>query len=193
MSWSIEGGEQQEIKDLKKAIEKAKAANIIMFCAFSDQGTNSSENAFPCAWRKDCEALMAIGAATARGDPSTLVDKERVDFLFPGEQIVIDSKDSDPSLVSTPPKAENGSSISTALATGTAALILFLAQLVRPEFYLKLQQPGRMKSAFGKFCLGTNSKYFNAQAHFEKRFDTDPNLQWHIDGKKWVEVLIDKL
>jgi subtilisin family serine protease len=191
MSWSIEGVEgQDDIKEFKEAIEAAKRANITIFCAFSDQGNNSSEKTFPGAWRSEC---MTIGAATARGDASTFVDKNRVDFLFPGEQIVIDSKDPDPSMTSSQPKVENGSSISTALAAGTAALLLFITQLVKPAFYQKLQEPGRMKMAFETFCSGTNPRYFKAQDYFDKSYETDPNWNWNIEGKNYVTILVNDL
>ncbi|KAH8672868.1 peptidase S8/S53 domain-containing protein [Tricladium varicosporioides] len=191
MSWSIEGTEeQQDIKELKKAIEAAKRANITMFCAFSDQGTNSSEKTFPGYWASEC---MTIGAATAMGDASTLVDQNRVSFLFPGEQIVIDSKEPDPSSLSSPPKAENGSSISTALAAGTAALLLFITQLVNPQFFEKLREPARMKRAFKKFCPEANQKYFKAQDHFSKSFETDPSWTWEIEGKEKVTILVNNL
>ena len=191
MSWSIEGAEEQrDIQEFKKAIEDARRANITVFCAFSDQGYNSSEKTFPGAWRSEC---ITIGAATAMGDASTLVDKNRVDFLFPGEQIVIDSRDPEPSVTSSPPIAENGSSISTALAAGTAALLLFVTLLVNPAFYQKLREPERMKRAFKEFCPETNPKYFKAQDYFDKKFESDPNWNWEINGKQEVSILVNSL
>ncbi len=191
MSWSIEGAENEhDIKELKTAIKAAKSAKIIMFCAFSDQGNNSSEETYPGAWKSEC---MTIGAATARGDASTLVDKNRVQFLFPGEQIVVDSRDPEPTLTSYSSKAENGSSIATALAAGTAALLLFVTQLVEPAFYQKLREPERMQQAFNTFCPRTNQKYFKAQDHFDKKFGSEPSWNWEIGGKQHVSILVNNL
>jgi hypothetical protein len=194
MSWSIEGTEEQhDIRELKKAIEAAKRAKITMICAFPDQGNNSSEKTFPGAWKSEC---WTIGAATARGDASTLVDKKRVDFLFPGEQIVIDHKDPEPSLSSSPPKAESGSSISTALAAGTAAMLLFITQLVRPAFYQKLREPDRMRTALdslGTKTNPTNPKHFKVQDYFDKKFESETTWNWKLEGRKQVGILVTNL
>lgn len=119
-----------------------------------------------------------------------MVDKSKVAFLFPGEQIVISPKSAPASLIARP---ENGSSISTALAAGTAALLLFITQLLNPDFYQQLRQPKRMKEAFQSFCTGTNPPYFNAQEHFDKKF-ADTEWKWATDnGKRQAKILAESL
>jgi hypothetical protein len=198
MSWTIEGSvDQADISALGNEIKAAQEAHIIMVCSFSDQGNNSSlENSFPGAWKPAC---WTIGAATTMGDACTWVDREKVDFLFPGEQIVVDQKSSRVANASTgagnlaaptAAKAENGSSISTALAAGTVAMLLFLTQLVHPEFYKRLKQPERMKAALEKHC---NRKYFRAQDLFDLHF-SDARWDWELEeGKKQVRILVRTL
>lgn len=189
MSWTIESTESDhDIQELKKSIDAAKKANITMLCAFSDQGNNAPENTFPGFWKNEC---WTIGAATSRGDASTLVDKNRVDFLFPGEQIIVDPEAS--ALTSSSPKPENGSSISTALAAGTAALLLFITQLVEPAFYTKLREPDRLKKAFEDLCAKEtgNPKYFAAQ-NFNLKF-ADADWNWENEGRKQVGFLVESL
>ena len=111
--------------------------------------------------------------------------------MFSGEQIVIDHNTLTLPSSSKSMRTENGSSISTALAAGTAALLLFITQLVNPDFYKKLQEPKRMRKAFEKFCPVTNPKYFKAQDYFDKRF-RDLNWDWQMDGRSKVENLVNK-
>lgn len=198
MSWTIESSvEQGEVGRLGHEIEEARKAGIIMVCSFSDQGNNSSlENSFPGAWKTAC---WTIGAATAMGDVCTWVDRKKVDFLFPGEQIVVDQKSSRAANASsgagnpagpTAAKAESGSSISTALAAGTVAMLLFLTQLVNSEFYKQLKQPTRMKTALKELCDG---EYFPAHKHFSLDF-REPELNWEFgEGKKHVQNLVRAL
>lgn len=189
MSWTIEGDmNDQKMKNLKAAIDLAKANNIIMMCAFSDQGFNAPpENTFPIAWVDCC---CRIGAATPNGNASTLVPKSQVDYLFPGENIVIDA-------VLTPSnqslKAESGSSISTALASGTAAMLLLITQMINPTLYEKMKNPITMKKALGKLCSDHNPQYLDA-TRFSLEFK-----EWIWEesksGKGWEEVklLVEQL
>ncbi|KFY46705.1 hypothetical protein V494_00369 [Pseudogymnoascus sp. VKM F-4513 (FW-928)] len=193
MSWTIEGNKNEpRIINLKKAIDDALVAKITIFCAFSDQGVSApADSTFPTAWKEEC---CRIGAATAAGDASTLVPKSQVDFLFPGENIVIDAE---PSLSSLSRKAESGSSFSTALAAGTAAMLLFITQLISATLYEKLRNPKTMRSAFERLGSKNNPQYFDA-LKFSQQF-ARPEWAWdQIDyrtGKGWDEVkkLVEQL
>lgn len=177
MSWTLEGKKnEQRITKFREAIDEALQANITMMCAFSDQGMSAPpEDTFPTAWKEEC---FRIGAATALGDASTLVPKSQVDFLFPGENIVIEAEPSNSTL---PQKPESGSSISTALAAGTAATLLFITQLINATLYEKLKNPKTMKLAFERLVSTNNPKYFDAPK-FSLEFST---LEWRWDSNKW--------
>ncbi|KAI9770212.1 MAG: hypothetical protein M1839_003240 [Geoglossum umbratile] len=193
MSWTIEGDKNEKrIENLKRAIDGALEAHVTMFCAFSDQGMSApADSTFPTFWKDEC---CIIGAATAAGDASTLVPKSQVDFLFPGENIVIDAE---PSISSLPRKAESGSSFSTALAAGTAAMLLFITQLINATLYEKLRKPRTMRLALERLGSKNNPQYFDA-LKFNQNFAT-PEWRWdqgeYEKGKGWDEVkrLVDQL
>ncbi|KAE8447278.1 hypothetical protein EG329_010972 [Mollisiaceae sp. DMI_Dod_QoI] len=193
MSWTIEGNKNEpRIANFKKAIDEALAANITMMCAFSDQGMSApADGTFPTAWKDEC---FRIGAATAAGDASTLVPKSQVDFLFPGENIIIEAE---PSIATLPREPKSGSSISTALAAGTAAMLLFVTQLINAILYEKLKNPKTMKLAFERLGSVNNPQYFDS-LKFSRDFST-PEWQWdqgeYRAGKGWDEVkkLVEQL
>jgi hypothetical protein len=199
ISWTIEGSkDDSSIQNLKGAIQKARTEhNIIIMCSFSDQGMSGpSENTFPTAWREECNV---IGAATKVGDASPLVNKNEIDFLFPGENIVIEAE---PSKSLSPRKAQSGSSISTALAAGTASMLLFITQLVDPMLYEKLKNPSTMRSALGRLCSGNKGPGNSGQYFDAKKFSLDfKKTEWRWNGniyragKGWEEVkkLVDEL
>ena len=125
MSWSIESPVQpmdnktkDDINSLELAISKAAQEKIILFCATSDRGSSTSDTLYPGC----ISPVIKIGAATSTGDVSTKVLSHNVDYIFPGEAITVDGK-----------TTADGSSISTALAAGMAAMLLFCVEQVVPE------------------------------------------------------------
>lgn len=56
---------------------------------------------------------------------------------------------------------QSGSSLATALASGVAALLLYITQLAQPQRFEELKDPEKMRSAFVK--LRDTNKYFRAQ------------------------------
>jgi hypothetical protein len=189
MNRTIEAGiNETRIQDLRTAISTARGKHgITVMCAFSDQGMSAPANStFPTAWRSCCNV---IGAATKGGDASPLVNKNVVDFLFPGENIVIEAK---PSQSLTPAKAGSGSSISTALAAGTAAMLLFITQLVDAKLYEKLKDPGVMKVAFGRLCAGekgNGGRYFDARKFSQFQQDWRWEDRVYNQGRKAWEAV----
>lgn len=116
MSWTIEdfkGG--REFPDLKKAIDHAHKNRIIMFCSASDQGRNSAVACYPGAYPGAC---IRIGSCSASDVPSVWVNLKQVDFLLPGENIVVRNSDSTS-------ESQTGSSFATAVAAGLGGLILY--------------------------------------------------------------------
>jgi hypothetical protein len=188
IGWDIKGtADQSDVRTFGEAMKAAHDANIIILCAFSNQGNNPSDNYSPCAWQPWC---WTIGEAAAMGDMCNNVDKTKVDFLFPGEQFIIGQESNSGTSVSDN-KRENGASISIGLAAGTAATLLSIRQLVKPEFYEKLQQPERMKAAFKMFWTGRNSEHCEARDDFLSLFgDASENSEVENLLRQKVEMLV---
>jgi hypothetical protein len=181
MSWTIESlPNERDTIEFKKAIEDANAKGIIMLCAFSDQGNVASTNCFPGAW----QAPMIIGAATSYGSACTWVNKESVNFLFPGDQIIIDRIPKDNA------KPESGSSMATGLAAGLAAFLLYIAQLVDRRHFQELRQPDKMRAAFTGMCV--DSKYVTVEKKFPHGVAEDDRWHWEGgDGRKELTKLVE--
>lgn len=120
--------------------------------------------------------IFKIGAAEASGNAMKwLGDQTRVDFIFPGHQVVIERHD-DPSVKKY--TALTGSSVATALASGLAAVILYCVQLAgtwrdagRPDelrAYRSLKNHERMKEAFSQ--IGTTKESENKYIMVWNRF-----------------------
>lgn len=121
MSWTIEtnsGQNDKGIKDLGAAITDAYAEKIIMLCSASDQGSGSKLS-YPGATKK----CIRIGAATEGGNRCSWVHKDEVDFIFLGENVAMKIGHD------TPTKLHNGSWVATAIAAGSAGLLLYLNRL----------------------------------------------------------------
>ncbi|KAK4143308.1 uncharacterized protein C8A04DRAFT_28945 [Dichotomopilus funicola] len=111
MSWNLREvsgkyGNLPGIRNLEAALTAAANDNIVMFGAACDEKRSaSSDKWFPC----DHPSVFSIGATDRDFDPKKYVDmNKKVDFLFPGEDILEDV----------------GNSGATALASGLAALTL---------------------------------------------------------------------
>ncbi|KAK9783757.1 putative Peptidase S8/S53 domain-containing protein [Seiridium cardinale] len=202
MSWTIEKNDnnKQEIAELEYAIAEAAQKDVIMFCAATDQGAYS-DRSYPAATR-GTKNIFKIGAAEASGTAMKwLGDSRLVDFIFPGHQVVKERSD-DPSVKTY--TALTGSSVSTALASGLAAVMLYCVQLSamansygrsRPDLskYESLKNHERMKEAF--LNIGTTEeskkKYIAVWERFERpvqNADQQPTDVWigHIPGPKVI-------
>lgn len=116
MSWTIEtDSPDKEPNDLKTAIEAAKNEGIIMFCSASDQGGDSKKFCYPGRWERTC---IGIGSLSAADTPSLWLQPDQIDFMFPGEKIVVQNDDG--ALVE-----DSGSSFATAIATGLGGLLIY--------------------------------------------------------------------
>jgi hypothetical protein len=93
-----------------------------MFCSSPDEGKYSGEH-YPTAYGPD--KFFPIGASQADGHAYSWVSLDKVDFLFPGVDVVQANKKYIKLRGVEDRKAETGSSISTALAAGLAALVLW--------------------------------------------------------------------
>ena len=180
MSWTIDSS-GPEIGELKDIIHEADTSKILMFCAFSDQGNTHGKNCMPAS----CPETIVIGAATGWAYPCTWVDSSQVDYLCPGEHILID-RHAKPG--STP---KSGSSIATALAAGLGALLLHLTQLVMPDRYDHLRNHTVMRAALQKMA-GPN-KYIHVQQHFHFSFQEDVFWSWDASGQEKLRELVSGL
>jgi hypothetical protein len=123
MSWTIEtsedatlGGKKNEpISRLQEAIKEANSRGIIMFCSASDQGGSSKVHCYPGAFQNQC---IRIGSSSSSDNASVWVNPSQVDFLLPGERILI--RDSDGTS-----EYQTGSSFATAVAAGLGGLLIY--------------------------------------------------------------------
>ncbi|KAF4467897.1 subtilisin [Fusarium albosuccineum] len=122
MSWTIkriksgQGENQTAITALERAIQKAANNDILMFCAVQDSAHYGNDEIFP--QKSDTKKLMIVGSADEDGDRSKFVNENCFDYLFPGEISI-------PGMLA---ETDKGSSVATAVAAGTAAMILWCAE-----------------------------------------------------------------
>lgn len=132
-----------------------------------------------------CPETITIGAATPWAYPCTWVDSSQVDFLCPGEHLLID-RDAKPGI-----KPQSGSSIATALAAGLGALLLHITQLVMPERYDHLRKNEVMKAALRKML--DSNKYIYVQQHFHLAFQEDVFWSWEALGREKLRDLVSSV
>ncbi|KAI1208948.1 uncharacterized protein F4807DRAFT_104982 [Annulohypoxylon truncatum] len=151
MSWNIERNRSNEadIDALASQIKVAANRNIIMYCAAQDKGQlgNSEVEVYPAG--SDTTKLRIVGAADPTGHPLNIVDTDKVHYLFPGE-VVLENDG----------KTITGSSAATALAAGTAAMILFCYELGYGKMET-IAKPARMGQLFNS--LKTTTKFVDVE------------------------------
>ncbi|KAK0625337.1 peptidase S8/S53 domain-containing protein [Bombardia bombarda] len=199
MSWTIEKSNkhQQEISGLKKALESAKSAGILMFCAASDQGNSTGLSCYPAA----SNLCIRMGASTGTGERCDWVHPHDYDFLLPGDNVPLNLH------IDDLPTEHSGSSVATALASGLGGLILYLARysLRSPEFaalalteraemstmfrYLASyggQTPQFPRSGLLSFLAGKNAKFKNeadeAKQELKRFFIKEFKEKWSVKG-----------
>ncbi|OTA64878.1 hypothetical protein K449DRAFT_463901 [Hypoxylon sp. EC38] len=146
MSWNIERNRSNEadIDALASQIKIAANRNIIMYCAAQDKGQlgNSEVEVYPAG--TDTTKLKIVGAAGPTGHPLNIVNTDKVHYLFPGE-VVLENDG----------KTITGSSAATALAAGTAAMILFCYDLKSSTKFVDVEpilKPGNSPEFVVKEC-----------------------------------------
>ncbi|KAI0443183.1 hypothetical protein F4803DRAFT_550444 [Xylaria telfairii] len=121
MSWTIEGhSESDEPEPLKAAVKEARDLIIVMFCSASDQGGNSKALCYPRMWHDTC---IGIGALSVMDTPSVMLESQQVDFMFPGENIMVQNNDGTV-------LEGSGSSFATAIATGLGGLLMYCSVIL---------------------------------------------------------------
>ncbi|RKL35149.1 hypothetical protein BFJ70_g8007 [Fusarium oxysporum] len=160
MSWTIETtvSGNLEVESLQKAIQRASAKRIIMFCSTSDQGSMTSEHR---CYPGDFDGCIKIGSASNTGDAMAYVKVGSVDFLLPGSNVPFSITEGKTNL------HESGSSIATAAASGLAAFLMSSSRLVNDnvDFF---KDYGNMKTAFQN--LSQSNKFPAVNERLEKLF-----------------------
>lgn len=105
-----------------EALNNANQKGILMFCSSPDEGVYSGDH-YPIAYGPD--KFFRIGASQADGHPYSWVSLDKVDYLFPGVDVVQANKKDIKLRGVEDRKGETGSSISTALAAGLASLVMW--------------------------------------------------------------------
>lgn len=175
-----------------KSIEKAVSKKIHLFCAMPEKGVGEKNNTYPKAIHPD--KIFSIGAATRDGQPWAKTGDEKPDFYFPGVELGIPTERADPGRRDRPPEkwpTHSGSSLSCALASGLAALILYCAKKVPCEAKDKKypQKHEGMKEAFESINVSQNR-----WLHVGTIFDEASIREAVTDDvrKKILDVIVDK-
>ena len=204
MSWTIERTDRNkaDIDALQQAVELAARANILMFCAATDQGAYR-DRTYPAA--SGTKKIFKIGAAEASGAAHKwLGDQSAVDFIMPGHQVVVERHDDRNVAKFTP---LTGSSVATALASGLAAVILYCVQLggivkadgnqkaeaLVSQRYADLRQHDRMKQAFQAIGLDPASehKFVTVWQRFGLKDSQTLKNAGSEDKDRWILLLAD--
>lgn len=158
MSWSIETPVQgnEDMENLKKAVDAAAAREILMFCSTNDQGSSTKDFCYP----GDFDSCIKIGGATETGEALSWVNTEKIHFLLPGKDWPFHNNEN--KIISH----ESGSSVATAAASGLAGLFLWCSRLVHNNRYLQYKRGVRV--AFDH--LVSKNKFVQVQWYFEDHF-----------------------
>jgi hypothetical protein len=198
MPWTIDKDSDNDtgIEKLEIALHKAAQQEILMFCAAADQGA-VEDTSYPAATSRT-KNIFKIGAAEASGQAMTwLGDDDIVDFIFPGHQVVKERSD-DPSVREY--TALTGSTVSAALASGLAALMLHCVQLSavassqgRPgpdlSRYRSLKSHQNMKEAFHQ--IGTTNMSKNKYITVWKRLEKPIRDAGGEPKDTWIDYVVD--
>ncbi|KAL5041266.1 hypothetical protein BDW71DRAFT_212292 [Aspergillus fruticulosus] len=122
MSWTVQQPTGKEKLAFDEALGKAELNGILMFCSSADEGQYSGDH-YPTAWGP--QKFFRIGASQADGNPYSRVLVKQVDYLFPGVDVVRANRRDINLRILEDKIAFTGSSVSTALAAGLAALVLW--------------------------------------------------------------------
>ncbi|KAF3022969.1 hypothetical protein E8E14_008762 [Neopestalotiopsis sp. 37M] len=176
MSWTIGQTDESASADLKNAIASAHDADILMFASSSDGG-HYTENSWPVAINRD--AFFRIGAAQPDGKPYGFAGPvSALNYTFPGVDVFKSSsqfaKKGDSKLQQrlAEMKTETGSSVATALAAGTAAMVLTCMRIgaivgnqesstcITPHVLENMQKRNNMIVAFDRLGTRLNDNKF---------------------------------
>ena len=168
--------ETSPITLLEEAVTAAVQQNIIMFCSATDDIQVGGMDFLP--YQKAPKYIFRIGAATALGTRDPYAEDEKtIDYFFPGNQVAEPWN----------PKAEgkviyhDGSSVSTALATGLASLIIYCAILVRTYYKYTMPTTSVQYETFQRYV-----ELLKKRDNMKRAFDCIDSDYW--DDRKFLPV-----
>lgn len=188
-------------------LQRACDTKVLTFCSSFDQGRYDGTTYYPVASK--AESFFLIGAAKDNGMAHDYIDSEKLDFLFPGAE-VIERHDSDNPNHSRDNETKlgsmTGSSVPTALAAGLAATILYsfkaaaLANIVQrsssremknepilSSHEKRLSDPRLMRNAFQSLGSTTDGRFIRLWETLE------PTIQVLEDPSKSNQEKLDRM
>ncbi|RKK72212.1 hypothetical protein BFJ69_g10346 [Fusarium oxysporum] len=185
MSWTVKevkygpDSNQKAITALERAIQAAANDDILLFCAVQDSSHyESNEQSFP--QKSDTKKLIIVGSADEDGDRSKFVNENSFNYLFPGEIVI-------PEILT---EVDKGSSVATAVAAGTAAMILWCAEY--HSLATKSNKNGKGdQGSLGKAPDTTFSANLSILEESEAGLRTTP--EWDFRRDRRMSALFDAL
>ncbi|KAF2269529.1 subtilisin-like protein [Lojkania enalia] len=192
MSWSIDKiTNQNDARDLQKAVDDAIAAGILLFCASDDQGNSRPEDVDTYPGKCNAQRIFRIGAATRAGHQGEWV--RGVHYILPGEKDQLIPSFGDQLSGHEPRTA---SSLATALGSGLAALILYCAALNDKSDFELLKTQEKMNAAFKNLCKSqlTGNQYLHVREVFGKYLPKGGvGDDEETENKKAIEQIVSHL
>ncbi|KAB2568871.1 hypothetical protein DBV05_g12452 [Lasiodiplodia theobromae] len=199
MSWTIEktGDNQASLGKLKAAINKAVNQNILLFCAANDQ--ISDDESYPGYITRE---QFKIGAATEFKKAWEGTGEIPVNYILPGKDVIMERPELDVPLDKC--TKATGSSISTALAAGLAALILYCVKMAACHYaasnnqegnpitfndFQKLKNFNRMNEAISR--IGLENRYIKVDKFF--KFKDNPGVKSKEEKREMVNKIAGRL
>ncbi|KAH8745521.1 hypothetical protein BGZ57DRAFT_918456 [Hyaloscypha finlandica] len=183
MSWTIKRTDNDGADNLNREIETAggTAQDIILFCAAENEGEYGSNNTLPASSK--ISTIKKIGSSNKEGKPSGKVKTDGFDFLFPSEgvlnEITHDLKEN----------KRQGSSVSTALASGLAAMILWCSVVAgREKKYFRSK--GRVATIFK--TLESPEKFVDITKILDKLTNTLADSQDYVAIIEELDRILDE-
>jgi len=176
MSWTINRDEHL----IRPYIQEADRKNILMFGSASDQGLNTASKVYPAEYEQVC----CIGAAKSTGRADSAAELQ-AKYVFPGGEWsdMKASRGGD----GTPDYAW-GSSFSTALASGLAALILDCTEIVGyGKHRSTIRTREGMDTIFSGMIREKGSKYIPVAQYFTA------DGMWDSEGKQKLKKVVKNI
>ncbi|KAK6863507.1 hypothetical protein PG995_000035 [Apiospora arundinis] len=191
MSWTV----SKNCSDrLRKHITRTHDANLLMFTSSCDGGH----------FRDDTWPFFRIGAATAEGTPFRWAGSaDDLDYILPGVDVAKENPKTRPkkesqygeTLASMRP--ETGSSVATALAAGTAAMLLTCVKMAvvtekaRESVPAELQKREHMATMLNRLHKTENNKFLAVWDTFDTSSWVMTTVSKSEDGKTRTETVTE--
>ncbi|KAI0888606.1 uncharacterized protein GGS22DRAFT_61008 [Annulohypoxylon maeteangense] len=201
MSWTvkIDSKNKRDTDRLSESLGKAGKKGKLMFCAVPDSGDKAAEEIkqfLPVGCVVAGTKIFKIGASKADGSTWFMSGLTNTEFSLPGHEV---DKHTSSQIRLEKEDLKTGSSISTSLAAGLAALILTCLrigaisrykrdkkdfEIIKP-WVTKFRGTDAMKDIFTKMASqGESNKYIHVWSTFGSASETLKKLDFDIKEKK---------